>query len=141
MARNDAIEEFSRLYPKLGEVFSSIEISYEDTTLTKIDMLTLKILRGQEYVIMSELAKKQSIALSSATGIVDRLVKKGYINRGRSKTDRRIVKVSLAEKGTSLLNDLDRRGKVMIEKMLSSLEDQEQDEFIRILEKVVNALV
>lgn len=141
MAQKDAIEGFSRLYPKLGEVFSSIEISYEDTTLTKIDILTLKVLMGQEHVIMSELAKKQSVALSSATGIVDRLVTKGYIYRGRSKADRRIVKVRLTEKGTKLLDDLDRRGKLMIEKMLSCLDDQEQDEFIRILEKVVNALV
>jgi DNA-binding MarR family transcriptional regulator len=109
-------------------MFAGIESSLKDTSLTK------------QHVIMSELAERLSVALSSATGIVDRLVTKGYVSRSRSKADRRIVQVRLTEKGANLLADHDRRARLMVERMLSCLDEQEQEELIRMLEKVDNTL-
>lgn len=140
MVSEDAVERFSRLFPRLGETFASIESSLKDTSLTKLDMVALKVLGKREHVIMSELAERLSVALSSATGIVDRLLTKGYVSRSRSKEDRRIVQVRLTEKGTDLLADHDRRSTLMVERMLSCLDEQEQEEFVRILEKVDRTL-
>ena len=140
MVSKDAVERFSRLFPRFGGMFASIESSLKDTSLTKLDMVALKVLGKREHVIMSELAERLSVALSSATGIVDRLVTKGYVSRSRSKADRRIVQVRLTEKSASLLADHDRRARLMVERMLSCLDEQEQEELIRMLEKVDSTL-
>ncbi len=140
MVSAEAVERFSRLFPRLGEVFASLESSFEDTSLTKLDLVALKVLAEREQVIMSQLAERLSIALSSTTGIVDRLVARGYVSRSRSKEDRRIVKVRLTEKGVRLLADHDRRARLMVERVLSCLDEQEQEELVRVLEKVDRAL-
>ena len=50
---------------------------------------------------MGQLSDHMNFPMSTATGIVDRLVKKGYIERGKSDSDRRIVVITLSEKGES----------------------------------------
>ncbi len=48
---------------------------------------------------MSSVAKKLSVTTGTLTISVNSLVKKGYVNRERSEEDRRVVLVSLTEKG------------------------------------------
>ena len=48
---------------------------------------------------MSTIAKKLNITVGSLTTAVNSLVKKGYVDRFRSKEDRRVVYVRLLEKG------------------------------------------
>ena len=140
MAPEEAIERFSRLIPRLGKIFAGFELSFNDTTLTKLDFLALEVLGKREHFIMSELTERLSVALSSATGIIDRLVEKGYVARSRTEEDRRIVQVRLTEKGANLLADKKRRAMLMVERMLSCLGEQEQEELICLLEKVAGTL-
>lgn len=140
MVSEERVERFSRLFPQLGMVYTKLESSLEDTTLTKLDLAALKVLGKQEHLIMSELAEKMSVALSSTTEIVDRLVARDYVCRSRIEEDRRIVQVRLTDKGENLLADHRRQGRVMVEGMLSCLAEKEQEELIRILEKVEHTL-
>ncbi len=140
MVSEEAVERFSRLFPRLGEVYAGFESSFKDTTLTKLDLLALEVLGKREHFIMSELTERLSVALSSTTGIIDRLVEKGYVSRSRTEEDRRIVQVRLTEKGANLLADKNRRARLMVERMLSCLDEQEQEELIRLLEKVAGTL-
>ena len=48
---------------------------------------------------MSAVAKIQKVTVGTLTIAVNSLVKKGYITRVRSEEDRRVVLVSLTEKG------------------------------------------
>ena len=48
---------------------------------------------------MSAVAKSLSVTVGTLTIAMNNLVKKGYVNRGRSEEDRRVVLVSLSEKG------------------------------------------
>ena len=140
MVSKEAVERFSGLLPKLGEVYAGFGSSFKDTTLTKLDLLALEVLGKREHFIMRELTERLSIALSSSTGIIDRLVEKGYVSRSRIDQDRRIVQVRLTEKGANLLADKNRRAKLMVEKMLSCLNEQEQNELILLLEKMAGTL-
>lgn len=140
MVSEKRVERFSRLFPQLGMLYTKLDSSLEDTTLTKLDLAALKMLGKQEHLIMRELAEKMSIALSSTTEIVDRLVARDYVNRSRIEEDRRIVQVRLTEKGENLLAEHRRQGREMVERMLTCLVEKEQEELIRILEKVEHAL-
>lgn len=140
MAKKDAAKRFSRLFLRFGDMFTGIDSSLKDTSLSKLDIMALKVLEKREHIIMSKLAEELSVALSSATGIVDRLVTKEYVSRNRSKTDRRIVRIRLTENGKLLLADHYNRTTLTVERMLACLEEQEQEELIRILEKVDSTL-
>ena len=48
---------------------------------------------------MSSIAKKMGVTVGTLTIAINSLVKKGYVNRVRSSKDRRVVLISLSEKG------------------------------------------
>lgn len=56
---------------------------------------------------MSRLADVLNVSLSNATGLIDRLEERGYIERTRVPEDRRVVLVRLTATGVQLLNEQD----------------------------------
>ena len=82
----------------------------ERSRLLGISMAQLNILyslhRSGEMP-MSRLADVLNVSLSSATGLIDRLEERGYIERTRVPEDRRIVKVSLTTAGVRLIDEQD----------------------------------
>ena len=56
---------------------------------------------------MSRLADILNVSLSNATGLIDRLEERGYIERERVPTDRRIVLVRLTDAGVPMLDEVD----------------------------------
>lgn len=87
---------------------------------------------------MSELSNIFSIPATTMTSMIDRLVDKEYLNRFRSKEDRRVVKVSLSEKGREFYtkqHKLSLKSKVSL---LEELSESEQDAFISLMIKLFN---
>lgn len=90
---------------------------------------------------MSELAKECGLALSSMTGVVDRLVAKGCVKRTREEgEDRRKVFVELAKKGERVYQDLLEGEMEMIIRMMDSLKPAEQDALLQVLGKATASL-
>ncbi len=54
-------------------------------------------------VAMNELSRKLNVAISTATRVIDKLEKKGLIERDRAEADRRVVLVSLTKTGSEIL--------------------------------------
>ena len=72
-------------------VFSDLSIK-EIHTIEQIGMYGSKI--------MSELAQAMKVTMGTLTITVDKLIKKGYLERRRSETDRRIVNVLLTQEAS-----------------------------------------
>ena len=89
---------------------------------------------------MTELAKECGLALSSMTGLVDRLVEKGCVTRARDEEDRRKVFVELDRKGQRTYQGLLESEMEMIIAMMDSLNPDEQESFLRLLGKCVASL-
>ena len=70
---------------------------------------------------MSHLASTIGIALSTATGIVDTLVKKEMVFRGTDSHDRRLVICQLSSRGQELTNGLWTMGQSQMKKLLDGL--------------------
>ena len=68
---------------------------------------------------MSALAKKIKVTVCTLTIAINNLVKKGYVSRSRSKKDKRVVLISLSEKGERAF----RRHKNFHERMVDSVID------------------
>ncbi|WKB35007.1 MarR family transcriptional regulator [Terrilactibacillus sp. S3-3] len=63
--------------------------------LTGHEYMVLRILSQNQPQMMSQLAKDFGVTASYATMVVDKLLQKGYVNRERSKKDRRIVELTV----------------------------------------------
>lgn len=111
-----------------------------DLKFSKSEIFTMLFLDKRTEITMTELVEYINTPMSTATGVVDRLVKSGYVERARSEADRRIVILRLTEEGTKLVKGL----KDLISKYISIiLEDLTEDErqfMIRIVFKVMNKL-
>ena len=60
---------------------------------------TIEAIGMYESKSMSEVAKSLCITVGTLTVAVNNLVKKGYVERFRCETDRRVVKIRLTKKG------------------------------------------
>ena len=67
------------------------------------------------------------------TGIVDRLVREGYLRRESDPKDRRIIKIRLTAKGERAVTQILEKKKQMIIKMFGMISQGEREEYLRIL--------
>ena len=103
-----------------------------DVELTIPQLRTVNFLsRGPER--MSEIAAFLGIGLSSATGMVDRLVEKGLVERTHDRSDRRVVTCRLTDLGRRTFQQHMQIGRSHVEQMADMLQEPE-------LEKIVEAI-
>ena len=90
---------------------------------------------------MTKLATECGLALSSMTGVIDRLVAKGHVKRIRDEEeDRRKVFVELDKKGEKAYQELLEAEMETIITMMDSLNPGEQDTLLRVLGKATASL-
>jgi DNA-binding MarR family transcriptional regulator len=108
--------------------------------LTAPQYFTLLSLSHQdEKSPMQVLAKITLQDAATVTGIVDRLVKLGYVSRQRGQDDRRKVYVKLEETGRQVVEEIRRVNHDNWRRSFSALDQHELDEMLRMLETVLNA--
>lgn len=115
-----------------------IELSKD---LSKRDFTVLIYVGKNSDVIMRDIATFLGIPVSTTTGVIDKLVEKGYLKRYHSKEDRRTIRIGLSKFGQDSFNLLQSTLHHMGGAMLSGLSDKEQATLITLLEKVAANLV
>ena len=85
---------------------------------------------------MSDLSMVLGVTGAGATGLVDRLIKLGMVNRFRSDDDRRVVKVILTQKGIKSLKKIQSQRLRTIAELFSDLNYEERKQYLHILKKL-----
>lgn len=106
-------------------------------TLSFLQIQTLIFLAKNKNLHMSEIADNFKIELPSATSLIQKLVKAGFVARKEDDKDRRIVKVLLTGAGKKLLKTLMRHREQKIKMHLSLLSDKEKKQLLGILTKMI----
>lgn len=115
-----------------------IELSKD---ISKRDFAVLTFVGKNHDVIMRDIAGYLGIPVSTTTGVIDKLVEKGYLKRYHSKEDRRTIKIGLSKFGQDAFNLLQSTLHHMGGAMLGGLSNEEQEQLIHLLEKLsVNLL-
>ena len=109
-----------------------------DMKFSKFELFTMLFLDKRKEITMTELVEYINSPMSTATGIVDRLVKNGYVNRERSETDRRIVILRLTVEGSQLIKKLKDMISEYLSLVLDDLTEEEKNFMIGIAMKVIN---
>jgi DNA-binding MarR family transcriptional regulator len=103
-----------------------------DLTVAQLRVLLLLHTEGQ--MRMSAIASHLGIALSTATGILDKLVAKEMVLREADKADRRLVICTLSQKGKRLSSGLWDVGRSQIERLLHGLTPQQLAQAAQVVE-------
>ncbi len=97
---NEVLNEILvRLFHNIGTIEEQAIKTEEFRNVTTNDMHVIEAIGKGTAKNMSTVAKLLSVTTGTLTISVNSLVKKGYVERIRSEEDRRVVLVSLTEKG------------------------------------------
>ena len=94
---------------------------YKDVTANDMHAIEMEEARN-----MSSVARSLGVTTGTLTIAVNSLVKKGYVERARSEEDRRVVLVSLSEKGKRAYLHHRQFHEQMIEAIVEELSEEEQ---------------
>ena len=128
------------LFENLKKVFFPEEWLRLDMKFSKSEIFAMLLIDRRKEITMTELAEYIHSPMSTATGIIDRLVKSGYIKRDRSEQDRRIVVLRLGEKGFQEITKLKKLISVYLGKVAEGLTQEEIQVLTRIISKVIHIL-
>lgn len=84
---------------------------------------------------MTDLARSMSITTAGMTGIVDRLVRYGYVARGLDPKDRRVIKTKLTQKGAAIVERIKEQRRKMITHVFGKISEKDRSVYLRIVNK------
>jgi len=111
-----------------------------DLEFSKSELFTLLLVERHDEIIMSRIAEYVNVSMSTANGIVERLVKGGYLQRDRSDADRRIVVVRLTAAGQNLVDEIKSTVVEYIKLIYEELDDDERRLILKVLDRVMNII-
>ena len=120
-----------------GEIFQA-EMGGGD--LTPRQYAVLVSVSQNEGLSQTDLVEKTGIDRSTLADIVRRMLKKGLLQRRRTKEDARAYAVKLTEDGWRTLKTADPVARRVDDKVLSVLQGAQRDRFVQDLNTIVQAL-
>ena len=130
--------EISIMVPKLMKGARSSFLAKANISTAQMIMLISIHDHGQCKI--KTLAKERGISPPTATGLLDRLVRAGYVKRGSDSEDRRVVMISLTKKGENAAQDFLRTVRNRWKNILIHLTSKEQHQYLNIVKKIVDIL-
>ena len=130
---NDALVNLFRDVMDLEE---KAIITEEFQDITNNDMHVIQAIGIGEPKNMSTIAKTLSVTVGTLTIAMNSLVKKGYVTRERGKEDRRVVYISLSDKGRNAYQHHKKFHHDMIDAILQNLTADETESLVSALAKL-----
>ena len=148
--QNDGSEAFEAKVRQLREHFHRItrKVKAVDVEclgqvrgdLSMPEMRVIEVLGDFPGCMMRELADQMLAAVSTATGLVDKLVQKGLVRRERVDEDRRVVRAELSETGREVYESVMTMHFRFCRDMLATLNEDEQEIYLVLMKKIARGL-
>ncbi len=106
------------------------------TKITPPQFIVLDLLDRHGECKMSVLAQFINVTTAAMTGIVDRLVRDGYVTRITDPKDRRVIKARLTVKGSNAVRKMSDQRKKISMKLFGMISQEEREEYLNILTHV-----
>ena len=113
------------LFNEIMDIEEKAIITKEFQDITNNDMHIIAAIGIYEPRNMTAVAKSMSVTVGTLTIAINNLVKKGYVSRARSQEDRRVVLISLTEKGRSAYFHHEDFHQKMVEAVLDELDEDQ----------------
>jgi DNA-binding MarR family transcriptional regulator len=134
--RNEYQRSIVNIIFTYGFVTEQIKQALEPADITMQQFNILRILRGSGMPLSTlQIRERMLDKMSDSSRIVDRLVVKGLAKKVVSKTDKRLVDVTITEKGKKVLLKLDEHEETF-DKIISPLSLSEAKTLNTLLDKI-----
>jgi DNA-binding MarR family transcriptional regulator len=136
----DPIENAIEVYGRAMLVMEPLRLKiWEERQLTVSQLRLTYMIRDHERPSLGELAEELGITGATMSGLIDRLTKRGLVERVADLSDRRVVRVHLTEEGYRLSNELQRTGREFLHRVLERIGPEQAAELARALSPFSNA--
>ena len=144
----DLMRRYISLKPKLimpeqvaefRKKMQSFKNSSEDHAF--VFRILMLVSQNAEPLTMSALSSELNVPLSTATRIVDGLVQGGMVERVPDPNDRRVVRVQMSQNGRELYELGMAYSKQRIAKLLKNFTAEEQEQLLKLMNKLFDALL
>jgi DNA-binding MarR family transcriptional regulator len=112
-----------------------------DCEITMAQYQALKHVEHHGSCTIGSLAEGLGVTQPAATMLVDRMVKRGLVDREPGRTDRRQAEVSLTGRARELLHRAEEERAERLSRVLSLMEPAEREQLLESLERFVAAAV
>ena len=119
-------EVLVRLFRNINSIEEQVIRKNEYQSMTTNDMHVIEAIGIHEPRNMTAVARALMVTTGTLTISVNSLVKKGYVERTRSEEDKRVVLVSLTEKGREAYRNHEKFHEDMVAAITEELTEEEQ---------------
>src|SRR5258707_9819025 len=141
MAKQQSLE---RLFDTLSQLRKLVENQaqelHEERTATVMQFSALKFLKNNQNSTVGQVAEYLKLSKSSATQLIERLVKASLAKRIDDQQDRRIVHLSITSLGEEEIINLKKKFIDKMSKILSKIPDSDLRQLIRIHTNLIETL-
>ena len=131
------VEELARFIDLLTQRFKARQETFAGKLeVSPKELALLQALASAGPMITKELGGRFGVPVSTMTGLVDRMEKKGLIRRVHGRRDRRSIELEATPAGALALKEHDRDIEAIARGMLEALGERDQDQLIQILRRV-----
>jgi len=125
------------LLRRVGDTVARCQDSiFSKYKLTSEQLGVLGSIKSRGPLSPSDLASLLERSPNSMSMLIDRMVKAGLVRRTRDRKDRRVVTVSLTEKGKTAVEPAVPAGWEFVHEVLSTLSDDEQRDLANVLVRI-----
>jgi len=130
-------KKLAELAPKIMNAFHDLGRQHpQDEKLSMRQFQVLIILKASESLTLSQLCKKLSLAPSTGTELVNRMIDLDYIQKAHEQKDQRQVLLTVAPKGLKLMRQRQQALTDMFSKFLEPFSADDQKNFLCFFEKI-----
>jgi DNA-binding MarR family transcriptional regulator len=108
--------------------------------LSASDFQALMLIGERQRCIVSDVAQNLNISPTTASSLVDRLVRNNFVERYRSDADRRIVRLELTPDGARIREEAVALQLLHCRQMLDELAPDEAETFVALMQKIGDRL-
>ncbi|MBI0579160.1 MarR family transcriptional regulator [Neobacillus cucumis] len=114
------------------------EMTKNKLSITEFSVLEVLYQKGKQTI--QQIGHCILISSGSMTYVIDKLEQKGLLKRNDCPNDRRVIHVTLTDKGNQFMEEIMPKHHELIEDMFHSLNSDEAETLVRLLEKVKNTI-
>ena len=124
----------------LHKMLNTAKGMYQEFDLNRSQAAILFTLHRRKSISQKELARELNMTAPSITSAIQKMEREGYITREPDKSDQRVMRLTLAERGKSCIQSVKDVGKRMDEIILGGMSLEEQLLFRRLMLQVKDNL-
>ncbi len=134
----DLYDQPGHLLRRAHQISQGIFTELVGTEYTPIQYAILRMLHEEPGIDQVSLAKRIGFDSSTTALVASKLAAKGLLERNPSQRDRRLLELELTDSGRVALTGLLDGVHAMRERLLSALNETEQEQFMQLLRKFVH---